>query len=196
MANENIKAVILGRIEAIANAEKITRVELAGVSRELLLYVPDSDDIDMVNRLLGVLTPMNKKMCIEFFKHFLPWEVEENKDGEFNRFGKRSKKDKVVKRKLEAITKFLSDEDNTVWTWGKDNLNLYKVKPFAANITKAVEKALAGDETDNGSTPALSHADVIGAVLAGGISIEDLLDAVDMATGIKDITPEPAAIAA
>ena len=66
----NLKAVVYGRLEAIMAAEKITRVELGAMSRELLMYVPDTNDIDIVNRLLGVLTPMNRRTAILFFFKF------------------------------------------------------------------------------------------------------------------------------
>lgn len=115
----NLKAVVYGRLEAIANAEKITRFELGAISRELLMYVPDSNDIDIVNRLIGVLTPMNRKIAILFFKHFLPWEVEVDHDDEFSRFGKKLKADKKVKRRMEMIVEFLSDENANIWSWAE-----------------------------------------------------------------------------
>lgn len=172
----NLKAVIVARIEAIAAAEKITKAELGHVSREMLLYVPDSDDIDVVNRLLGVLTPMNRATAILFFKHFLPWEVEEDAKGEFSRFGKRIKKEKQLERKLLAITEFLADENNNIWTWASANVTLdYTQKDFAAMVTKAVTQALKGEKKDNGETPPLSMTDVIGAVLRGGVQVTTLL---------------------
>ena len=172
----NLKAVILGRIEAIANAEKITKSELGHVSRELLLYVPESNDIDVVNKLLLVLTPMNKSTAILFFKHFLPWTAEETGEGDFSRFSGKMKKEKQVDRKLAAIKEFLSVEENNIWTWAGQNVNVeYKPKDFASQVTKAVQTALKGEKKENGETPPLPVQDIIAAVLRAGIPVEAML---------------------
>ena len=54
--------------------------------------VEATHDIDAVNRLLNVLTPMNKKASIVFFQAFLPFAYK----AEDEAFGKMVKK-KVVK---------------------------------------------------------------------------------------------------
>lgn len=173
----NLKATIISRIEAIANAEKITKAELGHVSREMLLYVPKSDDIDVVNKLLGVLTPMNKRTAILFFKHFLPWTAEETAEGEFSRFGGKLKKQKQVDRKAQLIVDFLANEANDIWTWAGENVEVeYKPKDFAANVTKAVQQALKGEKKENGETPPISAQDVIAAVLRAGIPVNEMLD--------------------
>ena len=98
----NLKAVVYGRLEAIMAAEKITRVELGAMSRELLIYVPETHDIDIVNRLINALTPVNRRAAILFFKHFLPWDVENDADGVFAKFGKMHKGEKKVAKKHMA----------------------------------------------------------------------------------------------
>ena len=160
-------------LEEIANAEKITRKRLAEMSRDLLVYVPETDDIDIVNRLVGVLTPMNSKVAIMYFKHFLPWEQEKDNDGNHVRFGKRMQGDKKVNKKLAAITEWLKDESNTIWTWAEDNVEV-KQKDFAGQIKRAIAKALEGDEK-SGTEP-LSPEKVMESVLEGGITIEQLMD--------------------
>ena len=92
MSISNLKASILAHITAIAAAEKITRASLGEISRELIMYVPDTKDIDLVNRLLGVLTPMNRATAVLYFKHFLPWDWE--KDA--NKFGSMMQGDKKL----------------------------------------------------------------------------------------------------
>lgn len=175
----NLKAVIVGRIDALKASEKITKAELSAVSREVLMYVPDSDDIDVVNRLINVLTPMNRRVAILFFRHFLPWEVEEQ-NGEFSRFGKKLTKDKAVKRRLVLIEEFLEDEGNNIWTWAATEVQVeYKPKDFAGNITKAVAMALKGEVKDNGETPAISVEQVLLAVMSGGVSVDALLRMAD-----------------
>lgn len=185
----NLKAVIVADIDAVKASEKITKAKLRDLSRNILLYVPESGDIDVVNRLIGVLTPMNKRTAILFFRAFLPWEVEENK-GEFSRFGKKLTKEKVVKRKLDAITEFLADEGNDIWSWAAVEVTVeYKPKNFSADITKAVQKALKGEVKDNGETPPISAEEVMLAVMSGGISVASLLKMAEVLGNTDKIEP-------
>lgn len=172
----NLKAAVYAMIEEIAAAEKITRKVLGAISRDLLIYVPDSHDIDSVNRLLGVLTPMNKQAAIYYFGHFLPWEQEKDANDNFIRFGKMIQGDKKVNKKLAAITEWLSDQKNNIWVWSKANLEI-KPKNFGMLISKAIQKALKGDEESN--SPPLSRDQILDAVFEGGIQIDDLLNAVE-----------------
>lgn len=169
----NLKTVVYQRLEAIAAAEKITRVELRELSRELLQYVPDSQDIDIVNRLVKVLTPMNAKTAILYFSHFLPWDVEKDNDGKFVRFGGKHQGDKHVNRKLDLIKAFLADPENNIWTWADVNVEV-KQKDFAGTITKAVKAALKGDEKS--ATDPLTIDQVVTAVLDGGITLAAMLE--------------------
>lgn len=163
---------VYARLEAIAAAEKITRAELGHLSRELLIYVPETQDIDIVNRLIGVLTPVNKKVAILYFKHFLPWQVEEDHDGNFERFGKKLQGDKKVKNRMEAITKWLVEEENNIWTWANENIEV-KQKDFKAAVARAIKKALEGDEKTD--TPALTRDEIMAAIFEGGVTIDDML---------------------
>lgn len=167
--------VVYARLEAIANAEKITRKELGELSRELLTYVPDTHDIDIVNRLIGVLTPVNRRAAIAYFKHFLPWQVEHEADGQtFSRFGKMLQGEKKVKRRMDSIAEWLKDEANNIWKWSDDNLDVeVKQKDFYALVSKQIQKALEGDEKSD--TPALTRDQLVAAIFAGGVTIDDML---------------------
>lgn len=177
MTEHRLHNVVLARLEAIANAEKITRAELAALSRELLIYVPDTQDIGIVNRLLGVLTPVNKRTAILYFGHFLPWEKENDADGNFSRFGKKMLGEKKVKRKEQAIADWLTDEANTIWTWADENIQIDKKKDFKGGIVRAIKQALAGDEKTE--TPALDPMDVMAAIFEGGMTLDAMLAAVE-----------------
>ena len=171
--------VVYARLETIAQSEKITRVELGFMSRELLPYVTESQDIDIVNRLLGVLTPVNRRVCIEYFGHFLPWEKEHDKDDVFLRFGKKMLGDKKLSKKMAAIAEWLADEANNVWTWAEDNISVeVKKKDFAGTIVKDIQKALAGDEK-SGTDP-LTRAEIMSAIFLAGLTIEDMLSACEV----------------
>lgn len=176
MTEHRLHNTIYAAIETIAQAEKITRKALAEISRDLLIYVPESQDIEAVNRLMGVLTPMNKNAARLYFQHFLPWKVENDTDGNFQRFGKKMKGDKQVADKLKAIEEWLSDESNNIWTWANDNIEV-KQKDFRATVARAIKKALEGDEKS--STPPLSRDQLLDAIFEGGVTIDDMMEGIE-----------------
>ena len=168
---------ILASIEKVANSERVTKTELSYLSRELLTYivVDGSNDIGLVNRLINVLTPQNKRTCIIFFAHFLPFQMH-NEDGTF---GKKMKGEKLLKSKKDACEEFLANPDSDVWTWAALNVKIEK-KPvdFRAKIIKDVSKAMSEDDPET----RLTAADVIAAVIEGGVTVEDLFFAVEADT--------------
>lgn len=181
----NLKASILAHITAIAAAEKITRASLGEISRELLMYVPDTKDIDLVNRLLIVLTPMNKATAVLYFKHFLPWEFEEDNA----KFGSMMQGDKKIKRRIDMISEFLSDTDNNIWTWADVNVNIERIKPdLGLSITEAVNKALVGTKqtkTKEAAEP-ITKAEALAAFMDADINLDDVLAAITSAKKASD----------
>lgn len=172
----NLHNVVYARLDAIANAEKITRKELAALSRELLTYVPDTHDIDIVNRLIGVLTPVNRKVAILFFTHFLPWQVEKQ-DEQFSRFGKMKEKQKQIKRHADLIAEFLKDENQSIWTWADQHIEVeQKQINLADGLEKALGEAINGVDTDKKHGDPLSKAEVL-AIVMKHITSEEMLDA-------------------
>lgn len=181
----NLKKSIIAHIEAIAAAEKITRASLAEISRELLMYVPDTKDIDMVNRLLNVLTPMNRATAVLFFRHFLAWEWEEDA----NKFGGMMQGDKKISKRATLISEFLKDTDNNIWTWAAANVEVEKVKPnLAEGVATAVHRALNGTKETRGKEAAepLSKAEVMSAFLDSFGSIDDAFNAITVAKTAAD----------
>lgn len=179
----NMKTSIYASINEIAAAEKITRTVLAGLSRDMLIYIQDSQDIEAVNRLLGVLTPMNRKVAILYFAHFLPWEQEKGPDGTFQRFGKKTKKLKLEAKKALECSEWLETESNNIWTWGDANVEI-KQKDLAALLGRAIKKALNGDEKSD--TPPMSMSDVVKTFIAQGVSVEDLFNGMDEAEMVEE----------
>ncbi len=141
----NLKTSVYSMLEEFLGAEKITRDTLKQLSRDLLVYVPDSHDVDIVNRLITGATPVNRKALIMFFKEFLPWEAEMNGD-EFSRFGKMIQGDKKVAKKMASISEFLEDENNNFWTWAERHVKVDKVPDYLAQVERAIENALKGNE--------------------------------------------------
>lgn len=141
-----LKDRVYALVTRVAKAEKVTREALGEFSRSALAYVLETDDIDVVNRMVNVLTPMNRRTAILFFREFLPWEEEKDADGNHVRFGKRSQKNKVVDKKSTAIAEFLADENSTIWTWAKENVSVEKTPDYMGNLERALKTVLAGNE--------------------------------------------------
>ena len=174
MTVNNLLISINTRIDNIRASEKITKVELSAISRELLFYVPESKDIDAVNRLLNVLTPMNYRTAQLFFANFLPWVWDEKN----NRFAAMSKGDKAVTAKLANIKEFLEEPHNDIWLWAERNIKLETKKtPFDERIQALVGKALKGEK---GVDP-IGKREIIMAVMAGGVSAGDLINMMEEA---------------
>lgn len=163
---------INSQIATIAGAEKITKKVLGELSREMLDYVVEDEswDSDAINRLLAVLTPMNKRTAILYFQHFTPFLVDEH--GEFGGMpkNKKAKADaKLASRK--RVTEFLVNEDSNIWTWAADNVKVEaKEVDWGKRVTSAVTSAM--DDEKGG----LSLADVMRAVMAAGMTADEVMD--------------------
>jgi len=179
--------VVYARLDAVAAAEKITRVELGHLSRELLEYVVDTHDIDIVNRLIGVLTPVNKRVSILYFTHFLPWTVEKDSDGKFVRFGKMLGKPKQVKKRVELIAAFLVNENNNIWSWSDEHIEVeQKQINLGEKLETAIVQAMQGVDTDKQHGDALSKADILTVVMKH-ITGDEMLDII---TSVADEVQE------
>ncbi len=176
MTINNLKASIATRIDAIKASEAVTKLELGIVSRELLLYVPDSKDIGAVNRLLEVLTPKNKEMAVIFFRNFLPW----NYDDTAAMFVGMVTGDAKRKRKLDATSVFLKKEENNIWTWAKVNIApMERAKNYAGRIQSVINAALNDDKAP------LSKVEVFTSILSAIPFDEMVLLVADQAAKVK-----------
>ena len=166
MFNKNIdmiafNATLAVTLEALGNAEKITKETLRSLSREMLDAVHIGGDIQPVNRLLDVLTPMNRKTCVLFFQHFSGHFYSE-KD---QKFGKRDKAGYAAKYVLAE--EFLDDPLNNVWSWAERNIEM-EAKPFTLlKVSKQVESLLK-----KADKAGFSQADTFKAMVAGGLDVE------------------------
>lgn len=176
MTINNLKASIATRIDAIKASEAVTKLELGLVSRELLLYVPDSKDIGAVNRLIDVLTPKNREMAVIFFRNFLPW----NYDDTANMFVGMVTGDAKRKRKLDATAVFLKKEENNIWTWAKVNIApMERAKNYAGRIQSVINAALHDEKAP------LSEAEVFSAIITA-MPLETILALIEKANEVKD----------
>lgn len=176
-------------IDSIATSEKQTRTDLKEFSRTVLPYVMETHDIEVVNRLILVLTVNNAKRFVEYANNFLPWVSEKDSDGSHVRFGKMQASHIVVKSQKKQ-TEFLLDEKNNFWTWSQAE-STPKAKDWAALLKSQVAKSQKG----NDATPPITNGEILAAVFSGGFSIDELLVAVGAAEKLegvpvmKDVTP-------
>lgn len=163
---------LIASINTIRESERISKAELSKFSREVIAFVIETKDVRPVNMLLGVdetgksvLSPANRRIANRFFKEFTPFNMEGDLDEQIVFTKLKAKSFDKVADKVEM---FLSVPDNNIWVWQKDNVTLDKSKVnYALKLTNATKKALKDGH--------VSAIDALKAVMAGGISVDDLL---------------------
>lgn len=156
-------------IAKLTKVENITKVLLGELSRSVLAYhLEGGHDIGIVNRLLAGLSPTNRKVAKQYLCYFLPHAFDE----ETYTFGKMFQKEDKRTNKYLAIGSFLdASPDNNIWTWAEEHITIEAKAPdYAKQVTSAVTKALKNGVAKDG---------VIGAMLAGGVTIGDLISALE-----------------
>tara|TARA_Y100001951_G_C11298065_1_gene277576 strand:- start:27384 stop:27992 length:609 start_codon:yes stop_codon:yes gene_type:complete len=180
---------LMATIAEVASAERITKAGLATLSRDLLTFVLGTQDIRAVNALLGenedgtfVLTPINHRIAIQYFAHFLPHKsnFQTVKDyavkGEGERqalvFGGKNKK--KYDEKMAEVEAWLADERNDIWAWSNNVEMETKAPDYAKKVQQAVKAAMNPEKGD-------MSADQLLEVLIGteGVSLGMLVDAVE-----------------
>lgn len=156
-------------IKALEKSEKITRSELLTLSRITLDALHSDEDnikgdIGYINRLLKVLTPVNKKTAILYFKEWTGFTL----DADAGQFGHKSKKhyDTVKASCLE----FLTDPMNNIWTWADRNIEIEK-KEFTLDKVGKMFSSTLKKANEAGYT----QAQVMQEVLKQGIELDTIL---------------------
>ena len=153
---------------ALASSEKVTKENLKTLSRTVLEAVHVTGDIGYVNRLIEVLTPVNKRTAIVYFKHFAGFSF----DDVLGIFTKKSKK-----RYDEANTlskDFLEDPLNNIWTWAARNI-VVEQRAFTLDVVTNNVKMYLQKAKDNG----MSDKDVMRAIIKGGITADCIIGIMD-----------------
>lgn len=151
-------------IIALIGSEKVTKAQLQTCSRTVLEAVHATGDIGYANRLIDVLTPVNKKVAVVFFKHFTGFSF----DDKLNMFTKKSKK-RYEQSHVDAM-EFLDDPMNNIWSWAARNIDVTPKEFTLDAVTKGIEGYLK-KANDNG----ISQADVMRAIIKGGITADAIL---------------------
>lgn len=158
----------------LARAEKITKTVLLELSRSVLSAFHATEDVAYINRLVAVLTPMNKATAILYFQEFSGFKFDDKE----KTFGKKDKKryDEVKAKALE----FLADPHNNIWTWASRNVEMKK-KDFDINQVKTVFSRLMKQADEEGFTAK----DVLAQVFAAGVELDAVVAAMEATFEVK-----------
>lgn len=149
-------------LATLGKSEKVTKELLRDLSRNVLAVHHQTQDVSYINKLIAVLTPMNRKVATLFFAEFSGFRQTE---------GVFVKKDKAnYDKAAEAAIVFLDDPMNNIWSWAEREVQVEKKEFDIKQVTAAVER-FNKKATDNG----LTQADVLRAILAAGFEVETLL---------------------
>lgn len=164
------EGVFANALASLVESEKVTRATLATLSRTVLEALHCTEDVAFVNRLIGVLTPVNRKVVIKFFQAFGGFHFSQEK-GEF------SKKDKATyAEKREQADAFLDDPNQNIWTWAERNIEVETKEFTLESVTKYAERALKKAEKAG-----INQVDLLRAMFKGGFTPDSLLAIMDEA---------------
>lgn len=152
----------------LKRSEMITRQTLMVLSRSVLEALHATEDIGYVNRLLEVLTPVNRKVAVLYFTHFGGFHY----DDALARFTKKSGKRYDECDKLATI--FLEDPLNNIWSWAGRNVEIQKKDFELAQVT-----AYMGNVLKKAQKAGVSQADLLRAVLKAGIEADAIIAMLD-----------------
>jgi hypothetical protein len=167
----------------LAASEKVTKEELKTVSRTVLEAWHITGDVAYANKLIRVLTPVNKKVAIAFFTHFSGFSFDAN----LGEFTKKSKKRYEAAEKLSG--EFLEDPNQNIWTWADRHIDIVKKEFSLADVTATTKRFI-----DKAQKANIKQVDLLRAILAGGLSMETLLEAMSDQYDVKVTeAPQPGA---
>lgn len=168
-------------IEKLAASEKISKELLRSLSRDVLEAHHETGDVAYINGLLGVLTPINKKVCVLFFKEFSGHLYSEDTKA----FGKKDKKryDDAKKKSFDR----LEDPNFNVFSWADMHVEVER-KPFT--IGKLQQQM--GSLIKKAEGEKIPHAEIIRALFANGIEVAEFMKVVEHLAEEQQPANEPA----
>ena len=156
-------AAYKANVEKLASSEKITKDLLRSMSRDVLEAHHATGDVAYINGIIAVLSPMNKKVCILFFKEFSGHTC--NEDGVF---GKKDKKkyEEAHKKSFDG----LEDPHFNVFSWAERNVEVER-KPFTLGKLQQQMGSLVKKAEEN----KIPHSEIIRALFANGVEVNEFL---------------------
>lgn len=158
---DTFAAAFTASLDMLRDSEQITKRELLTLSRTVLEATHETGDIGYVNRLIGVLTPINRKVACLFFKTFTGFAY----DDVSLLFTKKSQK--RYPDAFAAYVAFMEDPNNNIWSWAAIHVEVEQ-KPFA--VSKV------GDLVKTALKKNISQADILREVFKAGVTVEALID--------------------
>jgi len=151
-------------IKELAKAEKITRAVLLDLSRSVLEAFHATQDVYYLNEITKVLTPVNRKVAVLYFKAFSGFMYNE----EEQIFTKKDKKnyDAVQIKAME----FLEDPLNNIWSWAQRNVEI-EPKEFTIERMKKQFESTLKKAQDNG----INELQVIETMMEAGLKMDTLI---------------------
>ena len=149
--------------EVLQKNERVTKTLLAELSRDVLDQLHTDEDVRPVNTLINILTPVNKKVAILFFRAFsgFKWDADNSKFTE---------KNKATYAKARAKAEdFLIDAANTLWTWAATEVQV-EAKDFSLDTVRKNMESMLKKAAKNH----FSNSQVLEAVLSAGFTAGDL----------------------
>lgn len=170
------------QINNLGNREKTNKADMSELSRTIMECVMDTKDVRLANRMIEVLTPINKKAATLFFKHFLPFTF----DDEAGKFLKMQS-DKKVAEKAELCAEFLADPHQNIWSWSDRNIDMSPKPLDLKTVTRSVEKYLKKAEKEG-----IKQSEVMRAILAAGLDVTLLVEVINSMAeeSVKEDTAE------
>ncbi len=160
---------------ALRGAEDVTKRELKGLSRSLLSALHGKDDalltgdIQFINELLPVLSPMNRKMCELFFQHFAGFHFA----AELRMFSKKDAKGYADKQ--AAALAALEDPNFNVFSWAEREVVVER-KPFDPDkVAQFIKNSLKKAQKDN-----VPRQTVLRSIFAGGFTAVEVVQLIDL----------------
>lgn len=151
-------------IKELAKAEKITKAVLLDISRSVLEAFHATQDVYYLNEIVKVLTPVNRKVAILYFKEFSGFMFNE----EEQIFTKKNKKDYDAVQ-VKAM-EFLDDPLNNIWSWAQRNVEI-EAKEFTLERMKKQFESTLKKAADNQYT----QLQVIETMMEAGLQMDTLI---------------------
>lgn len=168
------------RVSNHISGVKSSVASLKALSRDMLTYVPETNDAPAATRLVEGESPAVQRKLRQFFATFIGWEFNPEKE----RYGKKHPKQKVVDNKLAKAQEALKDPDFNFWTWYEKDGEKPEKKP--KDHKKAVGNAIKAALTEEGDNK-MSVTDVATVLFAQGVDMRVLMKAAENYAAIQQM---------
>jgi len=169
MARQEFIDAFTVTLGAIRGAEDVTKRELKPLSRTLLSALHGTvdalvtGDIQFINETLAVLSPVNRRVAVLFFKHFSGFHYGEDL-GIFTK-----KNQKTYADAKAAAEKAMEDPLFNIFTWSETKVEI-EAKPFdPEKVTTFLKNAIKKAQKDN-----KPRSDVLRAVFGAGFTVVEV----------------------